>query len=167
MKILIITPLYNNSNDFPQKAENAGERKRANLDVCRALLGLRGRPTSCKVENCRSELLLATMCQAWVPRAPGSRGKTCGSRGSCSVWSAATLSQTMLSRFEHEVCVHSKKFAPALVSQRLFPDFLGVLLHPAGDGACWRTLLVPPVCLGTQGGQNILGCFRIQNTPTR
>ena len=118
-------------------------------------------------KNCRSEFLLATMCQAWVPRAPGSRGKTCGARGSCSVWSAATLSQTMLSRFEHKVCVHSKKNAPALVSQRLFPDFLGALPRPAGDGACWRTLLVPPVCLGTQGGQNILGCFRIQNTPTR
>ena len=93
------------------------------------------------------------MCQAGVPRAPGSRGKTCGSRGSCSVWSAATLSQTMLSRFEHEVCVHSKNFAPA----RLFPDFLGVLPRPAGDGACCQTLLVPPVCLGTQGGHNILG----------
>ena len=74
-------------------------------------------------KNCRSEFLLATMCQAGVPRAPGSRGKTCGSRGSCSVWSAATLSQTMLSRFEHEVCVHSKKFAPALVSQRFSQTF--------------------------------------------
>ena len=100
------------------------------------------------------------MCQAWVPRAPGSRGKTCGSRGSCSVWSAATLSQTMLSRFEHEVCVHSKNFAPALVCQRLFPDFLGALPRPAGDGACWQTLLVPPVYLGIQGGHNILGYSR-------
>ena len=74
-------------------------------------------------KNCRSEFLLAIMCQAWVPRAPGSRGKTCGSRGSCSVWSAATLSQTMLSRFEHKVCVHSKKKCRHL----FFKDFFQTL----------------------------------------